>query len=82
MESSYAKAYRSDVRGGYKPQKSVLHFSKTIAFASEISTDLSVGPGPKPKSVEFSDANVTVFEILDILRSNDRVLRFRQAATL
>ena len=69
-ESGYGKAYRSDVRGGNEAQKRVVHLSKTITFASENSTDLSFGPGPKLKSVEFSDANVVVFEITDILRRN------------
>ena len=70
-ELLYGKAYRSDARGGNEAQKRVVHFSETITFASENSTELSLGRRPKSKSVEFSDANVTVFEIIDILRRND-----------
>ena len=75
----YGKAYRSDVRGGNQLQKSVLHSSKTIGFASEISTDLSLGRRPESKSDEFSDANPLGFEIMNILRCNGRFFCFRRA---
>ena len=63
-------------------RKAHLHISKTMMFASEISTDLSSGRRPESKSVEISDANIIVFEILDFLGCNGRFLRFCHAGTL
>ena len=67
-ESCSAKVYRLDVRGDNEAHKSELHFSKTKGFASEISTALILGLSPKLKSVEFSDANPLVFEMMNILK--------------
>ena len=59
-----------------------VHIRTTIGFASENSTDLSLGPGPNLKFVEFSDANPIVIEICTTRMSKLISRRFRQAGAL